>query len=197
MRGAFHVVRDFEAAICEYTGAPYCVTTNSCTMALLLACRWLNVGEVCIPRRTYISVPMSIFHAGGVPVFRDVYWTGGYQLEPYPIWDYARRFTSGMYEAGQFQCVSFHISKTLGLEQGGAILHDDAAADIWFRKARFDGRTEGVAPKDDTFDTLGWHCYLSPTVAALGLWKLPTIPRHNEDLENDEYPDLSETVLFR
>ncbi len=197
MSKAFQVVRDFEAALCEYTGAPYAVTTNSCTMALLLACRYWNVGEVRIPKRTYVSVPMSIIHAGGNPVFRDEDWHGAYQLEPYNIWDYARRFTSGMYVAGQYQCLSFHISKTLGLEQGGCILHDDANADAWFRKARFDGRTEGVAPKDDTFDTLGWHCYLSPTVAAQGLWKLPTIPKHNEDLPNDPYPDLSEMWIFK
>lgn len=33
----FQVVKDFERALCEYTGAPYAVTTTSCTMALLLA----------------------------------------------------------------------------------------------------------------------------------------------------------------
>ena len=37
MSKSFQVVRDFEAALCEYTGAPYAVAVNSCTMALLLA----------------------------------------------------------------------------------------------------------------------------------------------------------------
>jgi hypothetical protein len=63
-------------------------------------------------------------------------------------------------------CVSFHWSKTLGgVPQGGAILHDDEEADAWLRRARFDGRTEGVAPKDDTFTLIGWHCYMSPTTS--------------------------------
>jgi len=40
MTDAFKVVRDFEQALCDYTGAKYAVTTTSCTMALLLACKW-------------------------------------------------------------------------------------------------------------------------------------------------------------
>jgi dTDP-4-amino-4,6-dideoxygalactose transaminase len=194
---AFQVVRDFERAVADYTGAKYCVTVNSCTMALLLACRYLNVKEVTIPKYTYVSVPMSIMHAGGRVKFDSLGWRGMYQLHPYPIWDAARRFTSGMYRAGQYQCVSFHWSKILGLQQGGAILHDDDDADRWFRKARFDGRTEGVAPKDDTFTSLGYHCYLSPEVAALGLVRLSFLPKHNDDLPNSDYSDLSNVELFK
>jgi dTDP-4-amino-4,6-dideoxygalactose transaminase len=194
---AFQVVRDFEKAVADYTGAKYCVTVNSCTMALLLACKYLNVGTVTIPKHTYVSVPMSIIHAGGRVDFDNVDWRGMYRLRPYPIWDAARRFTSGMYRAGQYQCVSFHWSKILGIQQGGAILHDDDDADRWFRKARFDGRTEGVAPKDDTFNTLGFHCYLSPEVAAEGLVRLSFLPKHNADLPNSDYPDLSKIELFK
>lgn len=186
----FKVVRDFEKALCDYTGARYAVTTNSCTMALLLACAYLRVEEVEIPKFTYCSVPMSIMHAGGTVAFRDEQWLGQYQLKPYPIWDAARRFTSGMHKPGQFECISLHISKILGLDQGGAILHDDPDADRWLRKARFDGRTEGVPPKDDEF-IIGHHCYLSPPVAAQGLWRMLSLPRHNPDLPNDDYPDLS------
>lgn len=189
------VTRDFEQAICEYTGAPFCVTVNSCTMALLLACAWHKVETVSIPRFTYISVPMSIIHAGGRVVFDDREWTGSYSLDPYPIRDSARRFTSGMYRGGM-ECVSFHWSKILGIQQGGAILHNDPEADKWLRKARFDGRTEGVAPKDDDF-ILGWHCYLSPEVAAEGLMRLCLLPKHNDDLPNDDYPDLSKVPLFQ
>lgn len=193
---AFQVVKDFEKAVCEYTGAPYCVTVTSCTMALLLACKYLNVETVEIPKLTYVSVPMSIMHAGGKVKFRDEGWRGAYQLKPYPIWDAARRFTSDMYVPGRYQCVSFHWSKTLGIQQGGAILHDNPDADAWLRKARFDGRTEGVAPKDDDFTVLGYHCYMSPEVAAEGLVRLSFLPRHNDDLPNSDYPDLSKVALF-
>jgi len=77
----YQVVRDFEKGLCEYTGSPYAVTTNSCTMALLLSVAYhakdyeLGNGQtglsVEIPKKTYISVPMSILHARAWPVFRD------------------------------------------------------------------------------------------------------------------------------
>lgn len=212
MYNPHQVTREFEAALCAYTGAKYAVTTNSCTMAILLSLAyWLKVKtwiadqrvnmdmrpEVSIPKRTYISVPMSIIHAGGNPVFRDEDWLGSYRLIPYPVWDSARRFTSGMAAPSQFQCVSFHASKILGDSQGGAILHDDYEADAWLRRARFDGRAEGVAPIDDTFSQIGYHCYLSPDVAARLLWKLSALPQHNEDLPNSDYPDLSTMSIFK
>jgi len=223
MSNPFQVVRDFEAALCDYTGAPYAVTTTSCTMALLLAVAWhlkpkisppgrmiwLDSPEyrgrpaIEIPKRTYVSVPMSIIHAGGRPTFRDEDWHGQYQLRPLPVWDAARWFTNGMYaceslnHAAQMQCVSFHTTKTLGDTQGGAILHDDPEADAWLRRMRFDGRTEGVAPKDDTFRDIGYHCYMSPDVAARLLHRLAVLPRHNPPLPNDQYPDLSQMEIFK
>lgn len=208
MSSPYDVVRQFEGELCRYTGAPYAVTTTSCTMALLLAVHWhiwskspkfrpLPPPRISIPKRTYVSVPMSIAHAGGNPVFRDEEWRGMYQLKPLPVWDAARRFTSGMYVPGTFQCLSFHWSKILGIQQGGAILHDNPDADAWFRRARFDGRTEGVAPKDDSFTMVGWHCYMSPEIAAEGLMRLSILPKHNDDLDSDPYPDLSQMEIFR
>jgi len=210
MANPHQVTKDFEKALCEYTGAPYAVAVNSCTMALLLAVAWCLRGKalidreydkrqaVEIPKRTYVSVPMSIIHAGGRPTFRDENWLGDYQLRPLPVWDSARWFTGGMYNLSkQFVCVSFHWSKTLGIQQGGAILHDDPEADAWLRRARFDGRKEGVAPKDDELPIVGWHCYLSPEVAAEGLVRLSFLPKYNAPLPNDDYPDLSKLEIFR
>ena len=197
MIDAFRVVRDFERAIAEYTGAPYVTSVNSCTMALLLACAFAKVQTVSIPKFTYVSVPQSIIHAGGKVWFDDRQWIGEYELFPYGIWDSARRFTSGMYRAGQTQCVSFHWNKILGIQQGGAILHDNPIAEGWYRRARFDGRTEGIRPKDDEFNIIGWHCYLSPEIAAEGLVRLSHLPKHNEDLPNDDYPDLSQYPVFQ
>src|SRR5512139_650358 len=191
----FQIVDDFEAALCRYTGAPYAVAVNSCTNALLLCCLYLQVVTVSIPRRTYVGVAQSILNAGGKLKFDDRQWRGSYTLDPYPIIDSARRFTSGMYMGG-FQCVSFHVAKHLPIDQGGCILHDDPIADQWFRRARFDGRTPGVKPKDDNF-IRGIHCYLSPPLAAMGLWRLNYIPAHNEDLPGDDYPDLSLQQIFQ
>ena len=247
----YKVVRDFESALCDYTGAKYAVTTTSCTAALMLAVAWhlkgwsekvvrpAHSGDYCgditrfvdtthvweyvtprveIPRFTYVGVPMSIVHAGGRPVFEDVSWSGGYQLKPLPVWDFARRFTSGMYNGmykpypdarpgdaphGTMMCISFHHTKILCLAaHGGAILHDNDEADEWLRRARFDGRKEGVAPKDDTFPMIGWHCYMTPATAAEGLMRLSVLPKHNDDLPwgpgtSSDYPDLSKLEIFK
>jgi dTDP-4-amino-4,6-dideoxygalactose transaminase len=204
MADPFKVVRDFEAALCEYTGAKYAVTTNSCTMALLLAVAWHMRGleydadrVVSIPKRTYVGVPQSIIHAGAKVEFRDEDWFGWYQLKPLPVWDSARLFTKDMYCTGKFFCVSFHATKILADTQGGAILHDDPGADAWLRRARFDGRTEGVPPIADKFDMVGWHCYMSPDVAARLTHKLATLPAHTPPLPNDNYPDLSLVEAFK
>jgi hypothetical protein len=245
----FDIVRDFESAIAAYTGAPHVVCTNSCTMAIRLCLDWERFRKRDAPlshfvecvKRTYVSVPMQIKAAGFDILFRDEDWHGWYQLKPFPIWDSARYFTSGMFDEmpwsyERFACVSFHSTKTLGIkrpvfgsgggwchthnreigrcateggillpcergefdiEQGGAILHNSPEADKWFRRARFDGRTEGVAPMDDTFDMIGHHCYMNPSSARLGLQLLRQLPRHNDPLPNDPYPDLSLAPIFR
>lgn len=197
MQNPYTVTRDFEDAISEYTGAPYVVCVNSGTAALQLAIQWCAGSAnprpiVTIPRRTYVSVPNAVKLAGCSVAFRDENWQPGiYRLWPYPVWDCALRFTSGMYQAGQYMMVSFAAAKILGIEQGGAILHDNAEADAWFRRMRFDGRTEGVDPREDTFDLVGLHCIMLPSIAAQGLLRIHHCKRENADMPVYDYPDLS------
>ncbi len=195
MKSPYQVTADFEAAIAEYCGAPFAVCVNSCSAALLLACELFLTTpyeSVEIPKHTYVSVPMSIRKAGHDVSFREENWRGVYQLSPLPIWDCARRFTSGMYIPGQYQCVSFAAAKILGIEQGGAILHDNPQAEKWFRKMRFDGRTDGVDPRDEKFDVIGHHCIMLPSIAAQGLLRIHHLPKVNPDMPDYPYPDLSQ-----
>ena len=200
MSSPWQAVDDFEAALCAYTGAPYAVAISSCTAALQLACEvhWpeSSYAGLRIPSRTYISVPSSIIHAGYHVSFEEISWRGAYQIKPLPVWDCALRFTSGMYVAGQYQCVSFAAAKILGIEQGGAILHDNRDADLWFRKMRFDGRTPGKEVVDDDIDVLGHKCPMTPSVAAALTLRLSQLPRHNAD-QVREYPDVSTKAIFR
>lgn len=221
MSNAHAVTREFEAAIADYTGAPHVVCVNSCTMALLLAVAWhvkqhrakfrVEHGRLAVnvPKRTYVGVPMSITHAGGWPVFRDEDWgeRGWYALGPMPVVDSARWFSGGMFDSiavarglrtpDSMVCVSFHATKTLGIEQGGAILLSDPDADEWLRRMRFDGRTAGVPVQRDRICEIGWHCYMNPSTAAQGLMRLAGLPRHNAPLPMSDYPDLSEMEVFR
>jgi dTDP-4-amino-4,6-dideoxygalactose transaminase len=98
---------------------------------------------------------------------------------------------------GTMICLSFHWSKTLGIQQGGAILLDDPQADAWLRRARFDGREEGVHPKDQKNWQLGYHAYMAPETAAAGLVRLANLPKNNDPLPNSDYPDLSQMDIFR
>jgi dTDP-4-amino-4,6-dideoxygalactose transaminase len=197
----FKIVQMFEEEVADYTGAKYAVSVDNCTNALFLVCKYLNVGDVVIPSKTYLSVPQSIIHAGGNVIFDRTNdtneWKGVYQLKPYPIYDSAKRFTSDMYIPNTFMCLSFHIKKHLKISKGGMILTDNEDAVKWFKKARYEGRSEKLYHQDD-IDMLGWNMYMSPQQASHGLSLMQNIPTHNDDLgENDGYRDLTEFTVFK
>lgn len=193
----YKIVQMFEEEVASYTGAPFAVALDSCTNALFLSCFYNKVEEVIIPKRTYLSVPMSVIHAGGKVKFEDKEWSGIYQLKPYPIYDAAKRLTSGMYIPGSFMCLSFHIKKLLSIGKGGMILTDNFEAVQWFRRARYEGRNE-VNYKDDNITMLGWNMYMTPQQAAHGLALMQNYPEHVKDLgEHNGYRDLTEFDVFK
>ena len=196
----YKIVQMFEEEVAEYTGAPYAVSVDSCTNALFLICTYLKVKTITIPSKTYLSVPMSIIHAGAEVIFDQSpiinHWQGIYQLKPYPIYDAAKRFTSKMYIPGSYMALSFHIKKHLGIGKGGMILTDNKEAVNWFKKVRYEGRSEKYY-KEDSINQLGWNMYMTPQEAAQGLCLLQNYPEHNKDLiENNGYRDLTEFPVF-
>ena len=192
----YAVTAQLEQMLCDYTGAPFCVCVNSGSAALLLALERFSPTLVTLPCRTYVSVPQEVLNAGHSIAWEDFDWLGEYQLKPLPVWDSARRTTSGMYRAGQMQCLSFATTKILGIEQGGAILLDDPDTYDALQKARFDGRTPGVPPHLDTFSR-GHHCIMLPSIAAQLVLKLHHLPKVNADLPPYNYPDLSKQAIFK
>ena len=44
---------------------------------------------------------------------------------------------------------------------------------------------------------LGYHAYMMPRDAAEGLTRLKFLPKHNEDLPWDDYPELDKMELFK
>lgn len=194
----YEIVRMFEEEVAEYTGAPFAVAVDSCTNALFLCLKYIGVEEtdIWIPSHTYLSVPMSIIHAGGNPKFDGRVWSGVYQLKPLWVFDAAKRFTSDMYVRGTFMCLSFHIKKMMPIGKGGMILCDSKKAVEWFKKARYEGRSEKNY-KDDNIQMLGWNMYMTPEQAARGLALMQNYPEYVEDLgENDGYKDLTENDIF-
>jgi dTDP-4-amino-4,6-dideoxygalactose transaminase len=187
----YSIIRLFESTIAKFAGSKYAVAVDSCTSALFLSLMYCKVGgeRITIPSKTYISVPCSIIHAGGIPVFKNIKWKGIYPLSPYPIIDGALRFTKNMYVRGSLHCLSFHIKKHLNMGKGGMILTDDKRAYEWLIKARYNGRS-GVDYMKERFNLVGWNMYMTPEDASRGIRIFKTLPIINKD-KHCCYPDLS------
>jgi len=197
MYDVYEVVREFERELSEYTGAPYVVCVDSSTNALFLCCYRLEVDIVTIPKHTYLSVPMSIVHAGGEVEFEDLEWKGIYQLKPYSIWDSAKRMKRDMYIKGSCMTLSFHMQKHIPIGKGGAILCDNKNDYEWFKKARYEGRSE-VSYHEDDIEFMGWNMYMTPRDAIRGMELLQGLSVDNEDLiEDPPYRDLTTFTVFK
>lgn len=71
----FKETRNFEAAIAEYTGAPYCSVMMNGTVTLLAALMAMEVGagdEVIVPDFTMSATSHAVCLAGAKPVFVDI-----------------------------------------------------------------------------------------------------------------------------
>lgn len=68
-------VRAFEAALCEFTGAPYAVAVNTGTAALHAAAAVAGIGpgdEVIVPAMSFVASANCVLYQGGRPVFADL-----------------------------------------------------------------------------------------------------------------------------
>jgi perosamine synthetase len=64
---------EFERSFAAYLGVREAVSLNSCTSALFLALKALNVqGEVLIPSFTFVATANAVVTAGATPVFVDI-----------------------------------------------------------------------------------------------------------------------------
>jgi dTDP-4-amino-4,6-dideoxygalactose transaminase len=190
----YKIVQYFEETLAEFVGSKYAVAVDNCSNALFLCCKYLNVGKVTIPAKTYVSVPCSIIHAGGEVEFEHTEWSGSYQLAPYPIYDSACKLSKGMYMPGTLQCISFSGNKPLKIGKGGMIFTDNTDAFKWFKLARYEGRNE-ISIMEDEFKVLGWNMYMTPEQAARGLVLASYLKEEN--VIHPIYPDLSKFEIYK
>ena len=196
------VITIFEDKVAKFAGAKYGVAVDCCSHGLFLSLKFykdvlkMKNEFVEIPSYTYCSVPMQIKHAGFNPKFKDIQWSGVYQLKPFDIWDGAVRWTKGMYKGG-FHIVSFQLKKRIPIGKGGMILTDDPAAAEWFRKMTYDGRDLNIGYMEDDFEYCGYHYYMTPEDAARGIILMDQVPKKNLDSGNNRtYSDLSTKKVF-
>jgi dTDP-4-amino-4,6-dideoxygalactose transaminase len=189
----------FEEKLAEYAGSKYAVCLDSCSNALFLCLRYLNIKDqvIEIPKHTYASVPMQIIHSGNKIRFIDKKWSGEYYLGDTKVVDAATRFHRDMYQKDSYYCLSFHHRKTLKIGRGGVILTDDADFVSWCRPMIYDGRHKEVLYKNDQLACIGYHMYMTPEDAAIGILKLEELPDFNTDTGSDQaYTDLSKQKIF-
>lgn len=95
-------------------------------------------------------------------------------------------------------CLSFQHQKHLSLGRGGMILTDDKEAAAELKKMSYDGRLPNIPWREQDINSLGYHYYMTPETASLGLEKLPNaierIPRQWTILD---WPDLTSLEVFR
>ena len=125
--------------------------------------------------------------------WKDYYYIGGTN-----IIDAAVFWKKGGYIPGTYMCLSFQFQKHLSLGRGGMILVDNKDTFDTLKKMSYDGRAHGIPWRDQNLDTVGYHYYMTPETAQLGLDKLPeAIEKTPRQWEWTDWPDLRNMEVFK
>lgn len=193
----FEIVQKFEEAIAKFYGAPYAVATDCCTHAIELCLRKEQPKFVDCPKYTYLSVPMTFIKLNISWKFSDTQWKDLYQIGNTQIYDAAVLWKPNSYIPNSYMCLSFQYRKHLSLGRGGAILCDNKDDYIYFKKLSYDGRLPNMPWAEQNINTIGYHYYMTPETAQLGLEKLPkAIDNLSKSWNWKDYPDLSNMDVF-
>jgi len=197
-----HVTK-FETTIAEYAGSKYAIACDSNSNAIRLVLHYLNiVGEILdIPARTYVSVPNQIILSGNKPKFIDKTWEGYYYIGETNIIDSACAFFKGMYtDLNSYMILSFHHRKILNIGTGGMILTNDERFNVWARPMIYDGRHKYKMYGEDEFECIGWHMYMTPEQAKIGMeiFMSDKIQDYNQPCgSSNTYKDLREQKIYK
>ena len=95
-------------------------------------------------------------------------------------------------------CLSFQFQKHLSLGRGGMILTDDKDVRDELKKMTYDGRVPDVPWREQNISTIGYHYYMAPETAMLGLEKLPeAIKTKPREWVITDWPDLTQMEIFK
>ena len=196
---SFSAVTDFERAIADYWGSEYAVATDCCTHAIELCLRLLQPESFSVPKHTYISIP-QLSHKLNIPCeWRDDAWQNFYHLGNTNIIDSAVYWKPGGYIQDTLQCLSFQYKKPLNLGRGGAILCTTVEEYSILKAMAYDGRDQNssVYWGEQDITTCGYHYYMTPETALLGIDKLPDAELYaTKQWSYTDYPDCSKFSCF-
>ena len=195
---SFDVVRDFENAIAKFYDAPYAVAVDSCTHSIELCLRYKDVKKIILPRRTYLSIAFLAQKIGINLEWKDENWVNYYYLGGTSIIDAAVLWKKDSYISGTLMCLSFQYQKHLSLGRGGMILTDNKKERDDLKRMSYDGRAPGIPWRDQNIRTIGYHYYMTPETAQLGLDKLPeAIKTKPKEWVIEDWPDLQKMEIFK
>ena len=178
---SFEAVKIFENKVAEFYGAPYAVAVDACTHGIELCVRLQNLSYISVPKRTYISVP---FLANKLKInleWRDEEWQDYYKVNNHfkPIYDAAVLWEKDSYIPGSFMCLSFQF------------------AAIELKKMVYDGRLPEIPWRDQNIESYGYHYYMTPETAQLGLDKFDdAVKTKPKQWVITDWPDLSKMKVF-
>jgi dTDP-4-amino-4,6-dideoxygalactose transaminase len=194
---SFEIIKTFENEVAKFYNAPYAIATDSCTHGVELCLRYFGAKEINVPKRTYLSIPFLSYKLGIELEWKTEDWVDYYYLTD-KIIDAAVLWKPNSYIPGTYMSLSFQYQKHLSLGRGGMILLDNEKDAIELKKMSYDGRLPNIPWRDQNIDTIGYHYYMTPETAQLGLDKLPqaklTPPRQ---WTTNDWPDLTQMDIFK
>ena len=195
---SFGTVKNFESRIASYFGSKYAVAVDCCTHGIELCLRYTKSNDITIPTRTYLSIPFLAHKLNLNWSWKEEDWEDYYRIGNTNIYDAAVLWKKDSYIPNTFMCLSFQFQKHLSLGRGGMILTDDEIAAKELKKMSYDGRDTDIPWRNQNIKTIGYHYYMTPEIAELGLSKLidaiDTIPRK---WSIEDWPDLRNMEIFK
>jgi len=192
----FEIVEAFESQIALFFNSPFAVAVDCCTHGIELAIRYGQETRISVPRRTYISIPFLANKLNIALEWRDEDWVDFYYLTD-TIVDAAVLWRKDSYIPSTMMSISFQYQKHLSLGRGGMLLLDDEEAAHEIKKMSYDGRISSVPWRQQNISSFGYHYYMTPEVAKLGLEKLPiAIETPPRQWSVTDWPDLTQMKVF-
>tara|TARA_R110000822_G_scaffold296395_2_gene418823 strand:+ start:1178 stop:1768 length:591 start_codon:yes stop_codon:yes gene_type:complete len=195
---SFQAVKEFEKRIASFYGAPHAVAVDCCTHGIELCLRYKDIKKIIVPVQTYISIPLLSKKLNIELGWKVENWLDYYYIGDTNIIDAAVLWKEKSYIPNTLMCVSFQFRKHLSLGRGGIILCDNIKDYKTLKKMSYDGREPDISWASQNIDTVGYHYYMTPETAKLGLEKLPeAINTEPRQWTLDDWPDLRKMEVFK
>jgi len=192
----FLILEQFEKKLSDFFGSPFAVVVDSCTHGIELALRYTNSTKIYCPKRTYLSIPFLSEKLKIDLEWRDENWQDYYYLTDSVI-DAAVLWRKNSYIPNTFMGISFQYQKHLSLGRGGVLLLDNEIAAKQIKKMSYDGRLPNIPWREQDIDTIGYHYYMTPETAKLGIDKFEEATKTEpKKWTVSDWPDLTKMKIF-